>query len=178
MKATVASLIGSVLVVTGCFGNVTNVRPDGTERPLETQEPIYRATVGVPVVVTEAGEETLRITVKQTAFSRGLEYQEPSSGNIFFAIEVEYVSLKDGAYYSSGDWEVYSDGTKKGNSSFVMNDSWEPYLSVGDLPQGRSISGWVTFETPRPDSSMTISYRGNQFVNERPVFELTVSCCR
>ena len=150
-----------------------------TERP--TAEPVPEPTpeevdtlfnVGEPVVVTEDGQEWATIVVTDVKQAKGFgDYDRPEvKGNVYITAKVTYEALTDGVDYNPLDWQVFVDGEAGSIFTFVM-DGPKPNLSSGTLPEGRKASGYVVYEVP-PEGEVRMSYVGNMFSDEGPVFEV------
>jgi hypothetical protein len=77
---------------------------------------------------------------------------------------------------NSGDWSVAADGSQQGSWTLVIYDDWEPLLAFEELAEGNTITGWITFEVPEPDTFVELTYEESIF-SSGPDLILRVSCC-
>ncbi len=154
--------------------------PSVAATPRPTPEPPSgprSAAIGEKVRIQCAGTDCLDITVSQP--TEHATYPDPDgyyedtpevAGNVFIQVYVEYAALDDGATYGSYDWDLYVGGQQMPHEAFVMNGP-QPGLSVGELANGRTAAGWVTYEVP-PTGTVLFSYAPNY--DGAPIFEVTL----
>jgi hypothetical protein len=145
-----------------------------TEEPAATSSPpedgVPAAAVGEPVEV-----DGLTVTIEEVAFSDGFEFQDPPSGYVFVAYKVRLEASEDERFVSSADFTVANQAGEQGSTAFVVNEAWEPLLTLDTLNAGNSLTGWITFEVPEGDE-VVLTYSASFFENE-PAFELRSPCC-
>ena len=81
-------------------------------------------------------------------------------GDLFLAFHVTYKATGPNADYNPLDWGVYVNDEIDQVDTFVSNGP-KPELSVGDLPQGKTASGWIVQEIP-PTGRVVIAYQPTQ----------------
>jgi hypothetical protein len=150
--------------------------------PVATAEPTPGTStyaVGDVITITEDGEPWADFTVLEVQVAA--EFIDPdgyfndtpqTSGYVFVAANVRYTALTDGVSYGSFDFQVFVDGRAVEGFTFALNGP-EPDLSSGTLPSGRVAEGWLLYEVP-PTGEVLLSYSGNVFLNEAPIFEVVL----
>jgi hypothetical protein len=131
--------------------------------------------VGETITVTLDGQDWAEITItKVSTHARydGYFNDVPAKGNEYIQAWVTYVALTDGVDYNPYDWQVFADGVAVDDFTFVSYGP-EPELSSGTLPKGRKAQGWVVYEVPLR-GQVLMSYAGNIFSNEAPIFEFVL----
>lgn len=159
---------------------VAESTPEPTEAPTEEPAPTPEDNTFEPgevVVVTESGEPWANIVVDKVRQVKKYdgEYLDDTpeqKGNVFIEARVTYEALTDGVDYNPFDWAVFVDDRAVDNYAFVSNGP-TPDLSSGTLPKGRSAQGYVVYEVPA-SGRVVMSYGGNQFLDEPPVFEVVL----
>lgn len=154
--------------------------PTPTERPTPTATPepeTQVAAVGETVAITCGGTDCLRITATEPSFAQlypdpeGFYADEPQiTGNVFMQVFVEYEAISSAANYNPFDWAVFADGRAVDSYAFTTNGP-KPELNSGQLPAGRSASGWLVYEVPAA-GEIILAYAPN--FEGPPVFEVTV----
>jgi hypothetical protein len=127
--------------------------------------------------VTCGGDPCLEITVTDPSFHDlyvdpdGYFNDEPQiDGYVFMQVFIEYVALADAASFNQFDWDVFVDGRIIDNWAFATNGP-EPTLSSGQLPSGRTASGWALWEVPAA-GDVVLAYAPN--FDGPPVFEISI----
>lgn len=146
--------------------------------PESTPEPVtLTADIGQVVTITCGETECLDITVTEPGFveiypdPNGFLADEPRvAGNVFMQVFVEYVALDDAASFNQFDWQVFADGRLVDDYAFTTNGP-KPELSSGQLPRGRTASGWLVYEVPAA-GEIILAYAPN--FDGPPVFEITI----
>lgn len=156
--------------------------PEPTSTPEPTAEPTPQTTtfaVGDVITVTEDGEPWADITVLEV--SEAAEFADPdgfyndtpqTDGYVFLSARVRYEAIAGGVDYNPFDFQVFVDGQAVDGYTFAINAP-EPQLSSGTLPAGRTAEGWLLYEVP-PEGEVLLSYTGNVFLDEEPVFEVVL----
>jgi hypothetical protein len=130
------------------------------------------AELNSPVTVGD-----VRVTITDAKFSRSInQFQEPAAGHVFVAFEVKVEAVSGDTFVNSGDWSVAADGSQQGSWTLVIYDDWEPLLAFEELAEGNTITGWITFEVPEPDTFVELTYEESIF-SSGPDLILRVSCC-
>ncbi len=127
------------------------------------------AKVGQPFTVEEFDEPRLRVTVQKAQFSDKYE-PRPRKGHTYVSFLVKYEALTDGANYCSCDWQAFANNAAIGPAFAV--GAPDPALQIGDLPKGRTASGWLVFQAPRK-STVLLSFKTTVF-DQTPTFEVPV----
>jgi hypothetical protein len=159
---------------------------ESTPEPAATPEPTAQPTresstyaVGDVITITQDGEPWADFTVLEV--SEAAEFADPdgfyndtpqTDGYIFLNARVRYEAIADGVDYNPFDFQVFVDGQAVDGFTFAINAP-EPQLSSGTLPAGRSAEGWLLYEVP-PDGEVLLSYAGNVFLDEAPIFEVVL----
>ena len=101
----------------------------------------------------------------------GFLADEPQiAGNVFMQVFVEYEALSSAASYNTFDWAVFGDGRAVDNYAFTIHGP-KPELSSGQLPAGRTASGWLVYEVPAA-GEIIFAYAPN--FEGPPVFEIVL----
>ena len=123
--------------------------------------------VGDVVTITCNGTdcETVEIDKIQTAkFYRDpqgyLNDTPQTKGDVFMAFHVIYKAIGPDADYNPFDWAVYVNDTVDQTTSFVEHGP-KPELESGNLPNGKTASGWIVQEIPA-SGRVVISYQPGQ----------------
>jgi hypothetical protein len=123
--------------------------------------------------VTKAGAPwaDISVTKVQTVGKYPGEYfsDTPASGNVYIQVWVTYSALDNGVDYNPFDWALFVDDVAVDSLTVLFNGP-EPKLGSGTLPKGRRAEGWIVYEIPVAGRAV-MSYGGNQFNNEPPLFE-------
>jgi hypothetical protein len=193
--------LAATLAAAGCsaqaVGTVTPAKPTGsastsaagaspaaaisTETPLLTASPTPAGPktyqIGDTVTVIQGGSDWAKIMISDvkvvSSYKGTYSNDKPQiAGNVFIQAKVSYEALTDGVDYNPFDWQVFCAGEAVQNYSIVLYGP-EPRLSSGTLPNGRKASGYVVYEVA-PAGEVRMSYRGNMFSNEGPVFEVVI----
>lgn len=125
--------------------------------------------MGDKIDITCNGVDCLTVSVDKIASAA--VYRDPSGyhelddkptkkGDIFLAFHVTYKATGPGADYNALDWGVYVNDEIDQVDTFVSNGP-SPQLSAGDLPQGKTASGWIVQEVP-PTGRVVIAYQPTQ----------------
>jgi hypothetical protein len=153
--------------------------PDATESTPEAPpaEGPVQYQPGDKITITEGGSGWAQIVVSKVETAKTYKGEYGSDvpdvkGNVYIQAYVTYTALQDGVSYNPFDWQVFADGEAVSGFTFVMYGP-EPALSSGDLPKGRKASGWLVYEVPAK-GKIQLSYSGNMFLNEAPVFEVVI----
>lgn len=156
--------------------------PDPTPEPEPTAEPTPETTtfaVGDVITITQDGEPWADFTVLEV--SEAAEFVDPdgfyndtpqTDGYVFLSALVRYEAIADGVHYNPFDFQVFVDGRAVDGFAFAVNAP-EPELSSGTLPAGRTAEGWLLYEVP-PEGEVLLSYSGNVFMDEAPIFEVVL----
>ena len=162
--------------------------PEPTEEPTPevTPEPTPDPTpesstfaVGDVITITEDGDPWADFTVLEV--QEAAEFVDPdgyfndtpqTDGYVFLAAKVRYEALTNGVDYNPFDFQIFVDGQAVESYAFATNGP-EPELSSGTLPEGRSAEGWLLYEVP-PTGEVLLSYTGNMFLDDAPVFEVVL----
>lgn len=156
--------------------------PEPTSTPEPTAEPTPLTTtfaVGDVITITEDGEPWADFTVLEV--SETAEFADPdgfyndtpqTDGYVFLNALVRYEAIVGGVDYNPFDFQVFVDGQAVDGFAFAINAP-EPQLSSGTLPAGRTAEGWLLYEVP-PAGEVLLSYSGNVFIDEEPIFEVVL----
>lgn len=165
---------------------VTSNEPDPTEAPEATPDPTPEPTpvsqtygVGDVITITENGDPWADFTVVEVR--EDAEFVDPdgffndtpqTDGYVYLSAKVRYEAIVSGVDYNQFDFQIFVDGQAVDNLAFAINAP-EPGLSSGTLPAGRTAEGWLLYEVP-PTGEVLLSYTGNMFLDEEPVFEVVL----
>lgn len=157
-----------------------------TEAPAATPEPTPVPTpesrtygVGDVITITENGDPWADFTVLEVA--EAAEFVDPdgfyndtpqTDGYVYLTAKVRYEAIASGVDYNPFDFQIFVDGQAVDSLAFAINGP-EPELSSGTLPAGRTAEGWLLYEVP-PTGEVLLSYTGNMFLDEEPVFEIVL----
>jgi hypothetical protein len=160
--------------------------PEPTATPIPTEQPTPTPTpepttktaqVGEAVTITCGGTDCLHITVTKPSFAKlypdpdGFYADQPQvAGNVFVQVFVEYEALSNTATYNPFDWSLFADGRAVDTYAFTVHGP-KPPLGSGQLPAGRTASGWLVYEVPAAGQvvlSFTPNFQGP------PVFEVVI----
>jgi hypothetical protein len=156
--------------------------PTGTPTPEPTAEPTPVSStfaVGDVITITEGGDPWADFTVLEV--QQATEFVDPegyfndtpqTAGYVYLAAHVQYTALVDGVDYNPFDFQVFVDGRAIDGYAFALNGP-QPELSSGTLPATRVADGWILYEVP-PTGEVLLSYSGNVFSNDAPVFEVVL----
>lgn len=158
--------------------------PEQTPEPTPetTPEPTPATTtftVGEVITITQDDEPWAEFTVLEV--QEAAEFADPdgfyndtpqTAGYVFLAAKVRYEALTNGVNYNSFDFQIFVDGRAVEGYAFALNGP-DPELSSGTLPAGRVAEGWLLYEVP-PAGEVLLSYSGNVFLNEAPIFEVVL----
>jgi hypothetical protein len=131
--------------------------------------------VGDVVSITCDGVDCMTVSLDKVAFAKS--YRDPqgflndtpdTKGDVFLAFHVTYRATGPSADYNEFDWGVYVNDTADDITTFVEHGP-KPTLSAGDLPQGKSASGWVVEEVPAT-GRVVVAYQPGQ----NDIFEVVV----
>ncbi len=95
-----------------------------------------------------------------------------TAGYVYLAARVRYEAIANGVDYNAFDFQVFVDGRAVDGYAFAINGP-QPDLGSGTLPAGRVAEGWLLYEVP-PTGQVLLSYTGNIFLDEEPVFEVVL----
>lgn len=159
---------------------------ESTREPTPTPEPTAEPTpetttfaIGDVITITQGGEPWADFTVLEV--SEAAEFADPdgfyndtpqTDGYVFLNALVRYEAIAGGVDYNPFDFQVFVDGQAVDGFTFAINAP-EPQLSSGTLPAGRTAEGWLLYEVP-PDGEVLLSYSGNVFIDEAPIFEVVL----
>lgn len=173
-----------------CFG-AADADSSATEQPTPSATPPVRTPVptptpqaepstfqpGDPIAVNEGGRPWVTITVSEvefvTSYVGGYLTDVPAAGNVYAQAWLRYEAHSDGVDYNPYDWQLFNDGVAVGSNFTILYNQPEPQLSSGTLPEGRVAEGWVVYEVPA-DGRLLMSYSGNVFMDEAPIFEVVL----
>jgi hypothetical protein len=154
--------------------------PEGTPRPTPAPTPASSTFgVGEVITITEGGEPWADFTVVEV--TEATEFVDPAGyfndtpstdGYVYLAARVRYEAIANGVDYNPFDFQVFVDGQAIDGYAFASNGP-EPDLGSGTLPAGRVAEGWLLYEVP-PAGRVLLSYTGNMFLDEEPVFEVVL----
>lgn len=183
------AMIGLAAVLAGCAvkGPGATVAPtdqSGLEPGVtyETDAPVVEpapvdvetgsAHVGEAVRITCGGTDCLDVTVIKAKFASkfgsGYAVDTPAvKGHVLLAVYVKYRSLLSGTSYSLTDWQLYVNDEVVEQGFAIYGPT--PQLSVGNLPKGKSVSGWMFWEVPKT-GRVVISYGASY--SQAAVFEV------
>jgi hypothetical protein len=154
--------------------------PTPTEKP--TPEPTPQSStfaVGDVITITQDGEDWADFTVVEV--NEATEFVDPdgfyndepqTAGYVFLSAKVRYEAIASGVDYNPFDFQIFVDGQAVDNLAFALNGP-QPELSSGTLPAGRTAEGWLLYEVP-PTGEVLLSYSGNVFLDEEPIFEVVL----
>lgn len=162
----------------GRWSSVTDECTFETPAPAETPQPALTGVgIGETVTITCGDDDCLEVTVTDPSFHEvyvdpdGFYNDEPQvPGYVYMQVFVEYVSLQDAATFNLFDWQVFVDGRLVDDYAFAINGP-EPTLGSGQLPTGRTASGWLVYEVPAT-GEVVLAYAPN--FDGPPVFEMTL----
>ena len=153
-----------------------NPTPEATPEPTPGTSTY---AVGDVITISQNGDPWANFTVLEV--QQKAEFVDPqgyyndkpqTDGYVYIAANVRYEALTDGVNYGSYDFQVFVDGRAVEGFAFALNGP-EPTLSSGTLPNGRVAEGWLLYEVP-PAGQVLLSYSGNIFLNEAPIFEVVL----
>jgi hypothetical protein len=154
--------------------------PAPTPAPTPMPTPVSTTfSIGEVITITEDGDPWANFTVLEVA--QAAEFPDPdgfysdtpqTDGYVFLTARVRYDALVNGVDYNPFDFQIFVDGQAVDSWAFVINGP-EPELSSGTLPEGRSAEGWLVYEVPAA-GEVLLSYSGNMFLDEAPVFEVVL----
>lgn len=175
------TIILAALLLAGC-GQAANgtVPPTTTPAPGQT---VVAATdtpapgaatlekVGAVVDVQCGGSDCLHVSIDKVQFATSYKAQyytdTPAPGNVYLAFQVTYKAVGPNASYSVGDWQVYVNDQVANTTTVVVNGP-KPELLIGQLPQGKSVAGWIVEEVAKT-GKVVIDYMP---LLSQPVFEV------
>ncbi len=123
--------------------------------------------LGDQIDITCDGTDCMTVSVDKIATAK--IYKDPqhilddtvtTKGDLFLAFHVTYKATGPNGDYNPLDWGVYVNDEVDQVDTFVSNGP-KPELSVGDLPQGKTASGWIVQEIP-PTGRVVIAYQPTQ----------------
>jgi hypothetical protein len=123
--------------------------------------------VGDKIDITCDGTDCMTVSVDKIETAK--IYKDPQhylddtvskKGDLFLAFHVTYKAIGPNADYNPLDWGVYVNDEIDQVETFVSNGP-KPELSEGDLPQGKTASGWIVQEVP-PTGRVVIAYQPTQ----------------
>lgn len=187
------TVIALLLLLAACAGTDTTIRATASppsegsaSTPIPTAEPptgppsgTSTYAVGDVITISQNGDPWANFTVLEV--QEKAEFVDPdgyyndkpqTDGYVYIAANVRYEALTDGVNYGSYDFQVFVDGRAVEGFAFALNGP-EPTLSSGTLPNGRVAEGWLLYEVP-PAGEVLLSYSGNIFLNEAPIFEVVL----
>lgn len=148
--------------------------PEPTFSPPDTSA---TASLGVPVAIECGGVPCLNITVSDPSFHEvyvdpdGYYNDQPQiPGNVFMQVFVEYEALSNAADFNPFDWQVFVDDALVDTYAYTAHGP-KPELGSGQLPEGRTASGWLVYEVA-PTGEIVLAYAPN--FEGAPVFEITI----
>ena len=123
------------------------------EPPVDTQDSAPAADGDVGDTL---GRDDLEITLLKADWKPDWSdaFFKPDTGNKYVSVLVEYRALEDGAYYDINSW----DATDKAGTRYTATvlGPITPDLKVGNLVEGETMKGWVTFEVPKDVSQLRV----------------------
>jgi hypothetical protein len=155
-------------------------RPTPAATPRPTPAPTPETTtfgVGELITITEGGEPWAEFAVLEVL--EATEFVDPdgflndtpsTEGYVYLGARVRYEAIANGVDYNPFDFQVFVAGQAVDGYAFASNGP-QPDLGSGTLPTGRIAEGWLLFEVP-PTGRVLLSYAGNVFLDEEPVFEV------
>jgi hypothetical protein len=163
-QATAPTTTSSATATPRATANATLPPSTSSTGPTEDANGPLAAQLNQPIRITCDGADCLDVTVvKVTTATRYKDpsgYKElddvPKKGKIFVAVQLKYVAVGPDASFNPFDWGLYVNDEKVQDTAFASNGP-EPQLSSGDLPKGKSVSGWVIWEVPTT-GKVVISY--------------------
>jgi hypothetical protein len=147
--------------------------------PAPSQPANATFNVGDVITITEDGDPWADFTVLEVR--QDAEFVDPAGflndtpqidGYVFLSALVRYEAIVDGVYYNPFDFQIFVSDVAADNIAFALHAP-EPQLHSGELPAGRAAEGWLLYEVP-PAGEVLLSYNGNIFINEAPVFEVVL----
>jgi hypothetical protein len=135
--------------------------------------------VGDVITITENGNDWAHFTVLEV--KEAAEFVDPdgfyndtpqATGYVFLSAKVRYEAIASGVNYNPFDFQVFVDDQAVDGMTFALHGP-EPELGSGTLPAGRTAEGWLLYEVP-PTGRVLLSYSGNVFLDEEPVFEVVL----
>lgn len=149
--------------------------PTTTDAPIPGDVTTSTEQVGSAIGITCGGDDCLQVTVVKAAFAAkygsGYAIDEPTTrGHEFIGVYVKYRSLLSGTSYGPSDWQLFVNDEAISDQSFVFYGP-KPELSYGNLPRGKSVSGWVFWEIPKA-GRISIAYGASY--SQAPVFEVVL----
>lgn len=145
--------------------------PEATQAQVEGEGPAQYA-IGEPAVV-----DGLQVTVLESSYSRGEQFQKPADGSVYVAYKIEVKALEGDQFISTSSFTVATDDGKQGQFAIVMNDEWEPSLVLDEVKEGNSLTGWMTFEVPEPAANVVLSFTANMF-SDTVDATWVMACCK
>jgi hypothetical protein len=152
--------------------------PDATPDPTPVPTPVSNTfAVGDVITITQDGDAWADFTVVEV--NQAAEFVDPdgyfndtpsTDGYVYLSALVRYEAVASGVDYNPFDFQVFVDGQAVDGYAFAINGP-EPDLGSGTLPAGRVAEGWLLYEVP-PTGQVLLSYSGNIFLDEEPVFEV------
>lgn len=176
--------VATVLTTISASADVAASTPERTQSPTPQPTPESTPTtstyvIGDVITISQNGDPWADFTVlevqqaAQFADPQGYYNDTPQTdGYVYLSANVRYEARTDGVNYGSYDFQVFVDGRAVEGYAFAINGP-EPALSSGTLPNGRIAEGWLLYEVP-PTGQVLLSYSGNMFLNEAPIFEVVL----
>lgn len=149
-----------------------------TPEPTEPPESSTFA-VGDVITITEGGSDWAHFTVLEV--NEAAEFVDPdgifndtpqTDGYVFLSAKVRYEAIANGVEYNPFDFQIFVDSQAVDGVTFALNGP-QPDLGSGTLPAGRAAEGWLLYEVP-PTGEVLLSYSGNVFLDEEPIFEVVL----
>lgn len=185
MRAFICTALLAAVVV-GCAGQaVATARPPTPAPQPPSQAPLDSGSSSVPssgpdasggpldehagdtITITCGGSDCLEVTVLKISTAK--TYKDPQGyvddvpsikGDVFLAAQIRYKAIGPNADYSEADWAVYVDDNLTNTTTIVLHGP-KPELLVGNLPEGKSVTGWINQEIP-DTGRVVLAYQPSQ----------------
>lgn len=172
MRALIFTAVLAVVLV-GCAGQAVATARPPTTAPQSTGQPSPDAGsssapslgpdasggplqehAGDTITISCGGSDCLEVTVLKITTAK--TYKDPQGyvddvpsikGDVFLAAQIRYKAIGPNADYSEADWAIYVDDNLTNTTTIVLHGP-KPGLLVGNLPDGKSVTGWINQEIP------------------------------
>jgi hypothetical protein len=161
IAVAVLLVVGAVGASMGESDNGVVANPSGQPAATQNATGPVQAKVGAPVTI-----EGVEVTIKDVQFSNGSEFLKPANGYVWVGYNIQLKALDGSKFISSSDWTALTDGDQQGKWTITGSEDWEPVLSLEELREGATTSGWVVFEVPEPDDYVRLVYDPSFFSDE------------
>ena len=115
--------------------------------------------------------ESLKFTATEWEESKGTEFFEPESGNVFVGVKfaVENISDEEQSLSSLLLFEAYADDVKV-DYSFTASCVFDEGSLDGDLAPGKKMVGWYALEVPKTWGVIELEVKADWLSNSTATF--------